>query len=111
MIDTTAHSIAAALGLLALNNDVQEEIYQHIISVIGYDNDPVCASDIDSIVMMFDSHPSFQVFDDYAKLNKVLAAFYEAVRMFRKLDVLKISRSLIIYFSMGIYSSWTPLDS
>ena len=33
------------------------------------------------------SHSSiffFQVFDDYAKLDKVLAAFYEGVRMFRK---------------------------
>ena len=26
----------------------------------------------------------FQVFDDYTKLEKVLAAFYEGVRMFRK---------------------------
>lgn len=48
VIETTAHSIAATLGLLALNNDIQEEIYQHIISVIGYDNAPVCAMDIDS---------------------------------------------------------------
>ena len=28
----------------------------------------------------------FQVFDDYPKLNKVLAAFYEAIRMFRELE-------------------------
>ena len=43
VIDTTAHSLAATLGMLALNNDVQDEIFQHIISVIGYDHDPVCA--------------------------------------------------------------------
>ena len=43
VIDTTAHTLAATVGLLALNNDVQDEIYQHIISVIGYDNTPVCA--------------------------------------------------------------------
>ena len=49
MIETTAHSLAATLGLLALNNDVQDEIFQHIISVIGYDHAPVCliASDDD----------------------------------------------------------------
>ena len=63
------------------------------------------------ILWIFSFINVFQVFDDYAKLDKVLAAFYEAVRMFRKLDVLKISRSLINYFAMGIYSSWTPLDS
>ena len=28
----------------------------------------------------------FQVFDDYSKLNKVLAAFYEALRMFREVE-------------------------
>ena len=44
MIETTAHSLAATLGLLALHNDIQDEIFQHIISVIGYDRDPVCAS-------------------------------------------------------------------
>jgi len=60
--ETTAHSLAAILGLLSLNNGIQEEIYQHIISVIGYDKAPV--------------------YDDYAKLDKVLAAFYEAIRMF-----------------------------
>jgi len=62
--DSTARSLAATLGLLALNNIVQDEIYQHIISVIGYDSDHA------------------PVFEDYAKLDKVLAAFYEGVRMF-----------------------------
>ena len=42
MIETTAYSLAATLGLLALNNDVQDEIFRHIISVVGYDHAPVC---------------------------------------------------------------------
>jgi len=49
--ETTAHSLSATLGLLALNNDVQDEIFQRIISVVGHDHAPV--------------------FDDYAKLDKV----------------------------------------
>jgi len=60
--ETTAHSLAATLALLALSNDVQDEIFEHIIEVVGYDRAPV--------------------FDDYAKLDKVLATFYEALRMF-----------------------------
>ena len=32
-------------------------------------------------------HQVFQVFDDDTKLDKVVAAFYEGLRMFRKLDV------------------------
>ena len=57
VIDTTAHSLAATLGLLALSSDVQDEIYQHIISVIGYDNAPVCANDSTYDV---DSHQVFR---------------------------------------------------
>ncbi|KAF8815129.1 cytochrome P450 [Phlegmacium glaucopus] len=60
--ETTAHSLAATLGLMSLSNDLQDEIFEHIIGVIGYDRAPV--------------------FDDYPKLDKVLAAFYEALRMF-----------------------------
>ena len=52
-----------------------------------------------------------QVFDDYPKLNKVLAVYYEALRMFRELDVLTgfLSFSLNIYFTTG--SPWTYLDA
>ncbi|KAF8816637.1 cytochrome P450 [Phlegmacium glaucopus] len=66
--ETTAHSLAATLGLISLRNDLQEEIFEHIIGVIGYDRAPV--------------------FDDYPKLDKVLAAFYEALRMFPSGNVL-----------------------
>ncbi|KJA20056.1 hypothetical protein HYPSUDRAFT_68834 [Hypholoma sublateritium FD-334 SS-4] len=60
--ETTAHSIASTLGFLSVSDKLQEEIYQQIISVVGYERDPV--------------------YDDYPKLNKVLAAFFEALRMF-----------------------------
>lgn len=40
-IETTANALAATLGLLALNNDVQDEIFEHIIAVVGYDRAPV----------------------------------------------------------------------
>ena len=79
--------------MLALNNDVQDEIYQYIVSVIGYDHDPVyvASSDSRSYVRMwiFSFINVFQVFDDYAKLDKVRAALYEGVRMFRKLLMFK----------------------
>jgi hypothetical protein len=45
VIETTAFSLAATLGLLAFNNDIQDEIFEHIISVIGDDRAPVGASD------------------------------------------------------------------
>ncbi|KAF8966623.1 cytochrome P450 [Flammula alnicola] len=61
--ETTAHSIAATLGFLSLNPDIQEETYKHIISTVGHDRDPVRIR-------------------DYAKLDKVLAVFFEALRMF-----------------------------
>jgi len=59
--ETTAYALAATFGFLASSNDVQDEIFEHIISIVGYDRVPD--------------------FDDYAKLYKVLAAFYEVVRM------------------------------
>ncbi|CCM05801.1 uncharacterized protein FIBRA_08035 [Fibroporia radiculosa] len=60
--ETTAHALAATFALLAIHPEVQEDIYQQIIEVVGSDRDPG--------------------FDEYHKLNKVLNAFYEASRMF-----------------------------
>ncbi|KAF8903942.1 cytochrome P450 [Gymnopilus junonius] len=60
--ETTAHTLAATLGFLSVNEDIQEEIYEQVISVVGHDRDPE--------------------FDDYSKLDKVLAGFYEALRLF-----------------------------
>ncbi|KAG6897035.1 hypothetical protein C0992_004508 [Termitomyces sp. T32_za158] len=60
--ETTAHTLAATLGFLGLYQDIQEEVLEQIISVIGWDRDPA--------------------YEDYHSLNKVLAVFYEALRMF-----------------------------
>ena len=41
ILETTAHTLAATLGFLGLHEDIQEEVYEQIISVIGLDRDPV----------------------------------------------------------------------
>ncbi|KAF9531001.1 cytochrome P450 [Crepidotus variabilis] len=66
--ESTAHSLAAAIGLLSAHQDIQEEIYQQVLSVCGTDGEPT--------------------FEDYDKLDKVLAVFYEAVRLFPAAHVL-----------------------
>ncbi|CCM03425.1 uncharacterized protein FIBRA_05556 [Fibroporia radiculosa] len=60
--ETTAHTLAATFALLAVHQDVQDDIHRQIIDVVGPDRDPTA--------------------DEYHKLNKVLNAFYEAGRMF-----------------------------
>ena len=51
------------------------------MSVVGPDRDPVRVSVI--IQKLPPPIPLLKVFDDYAKLDKVLAVFYEALRLFR----------------------------
>ncbi|KAG6815553.1 hypothetical protein H0H87_000605, partial [Tephrocybe sp. NHM501043] len=60
--ETTAHTLSATLALLALHQDIQSEIHADIISVVGCDRKPT--------------------YSDYESLNKVLATFYEALRLF-----------------------------
>ncbi|KJA21399.1 hypothetical protein HYPSUDRAFT_42040 [Hypholoma sublateritium FD-334 SS-4] len=60
--ETTAHTLAGTIGFLAMNDDLQEEIYQQIVEVVGHERDPVHG--------------------DYGKLDKVLSAFLEALRLF-----------------------------
>ncbi|PBK68763.1 cytochrome P450 [Armillaria solidipes] len=60
--ETTAHTLAAALGFLAVYDDIQDEVYDQIKSLLSDQTEPT--------------------FEDYAKLDKVLAVFYEATRMF-----------------------------
>ncbi|KAH9478750.1 Cytochrome P450 monooxygenase 124 [Psilocybe cubensis] len=60
--ETTAHTLAATLGYLAYHQNLQDEVYDQIASVLGRDREPTI--------------------DDYPSLNKVLAAFYEGVRLF-----------------------------
>ncbi len=39
--ETTARVLAATIGLLSIHSEIQEEIYQQIISVVGDERDPV----------------------------------------------------------------------
>lgn len=41
-LETTAHSLAATLGFLSVYDDIQAEVLEQIISVVGRDRDPVC---------------------------------------------------------------------
>ncbi|KAJ7359260.1 cytochrome P450 [Mycena albidolilacea] len=59
--ETTASSLAATVGYMAIHDDIQEEVVEQIMSVLGADRDPD--------------------YSDYLKLDKVLAIFYEATRM------------------------------
>ncbi|PPQ91914.1 hypothetical protein CVT25_001285 [Psilocybe cyanescens] len=60
--ETTAYTLAATLGFLAYHQDLQDEVYDQIVSVVGLERDPTI--------------------EDYPSLDKVLAAFYEGVRLF-----------------------------
>ncbi|TFK68804.1 cytochrome P450 [Pluteus cervinus] len=59
--ETTAHTLAAAVGLLAVHDEIQDEVHEEIMSVIGH-RDPLLS--------------------DFTKLENVVSIFYEAVRMF-----------------------------
>ncbi|KAF9258180.1 cytochrome P450 [Marasmius fiardii PR-910] len=60
--ETTANTLATTLAFLSLDQDAQDEVVQQIVDAVGYERDPT--------------------FEDYNNLNKVLAAFYEALRLF-----------------------------
>ncbi|KAG8884275.1 hypothetical protein FRB98_002548 [Tulasnella sp. 332] len=59
--ETTAHTLTFVLGLLALELDEQERLYQHIQTVLG-DRE--------------------LLFDDYKNLDRVMAVFQETMRLF-----------------------------
>jgi len=59
--ETTATSLASTIAYLCLYPDIQDELVEQIESVVGYDRDPTL--------------------EDYPKLNKILSAFLEAIRM------------------------------
>ncbi|KAF9269573.1 cytochrome P450 [Marasmius fiardii PR-910] len=59
--ETTANALAGTFGFLAANAKIQQEIYESVIEVIGLERNPD--------------------FEDYNKLNKVMCAFIETVRL------------------------------
>ncbi|GJE97102.1 cytochrome P450 [Phanerochaete sordida] len=60
--ETTAHSLAFTFGLLAMHQDYQEKLYQHIKGVIPDDRLPT--------------------YEDMNKLTECTAVFYETLRLF-----------------------------
>ncbi|KAF9243484.1 cytochrome P450 [Melanogaster broomeanus] len=62
--ETTAYTLSATLGFLALNQGVQDEIVAQVQDVTG------------------ESDHGVLLLEDYGKLDKVLAAFYEGTRLF-----------------------------
>ena len=63
MLETTGATLAATLGYLGLYQEEQDIVYEQIMDVVGDVREPV--------------------FEDYPALYKVLAAFYEALRLIR----------------------------
>jgi hypothetical protein len=41
-VETTASVLAATIGFLGVYSEVQDDIYQKVIEVVGHDRDPVC---------------------------------------------------------------------
>ncbi|KAI0262510.1 cytochrome P450 [Gloeopeniophorella convolvens] len=60
--ETTAFTLAATVGFLGIYPQIQEDVYQQIIEVVGHDRDPT--------------------FEDFPRLEKVANAFYEALRLY-----------------------------
>ena len=77
LLETTVHTLAATLGFLGLYENIQEEVHKHIISIIGHDRDPVLPITRKCLSILMVSNQ--QVFEEYSKLDKALAAFFEAL--------------------------------
>jgi hypothetical protein len=87
-LDTTAHSLAATLAFLALDFDIQDELVSQVREVTeGRDDDTLVSVYVVRVASLFGlnmEHVNSQLYEDYGKLDKILAAFYESIRMFRK---------------------------
>ncbi|CAL1706656.1 unnamed protein product [Somion occarium] len=59
--ETTAHTLVATLAMLAIHQEEQNNVYKHIMSVLG------------------DAEPTFE---DYNSLAPVLHCFHETIRLF-----------------------------
>ncbi|KAG6828824.1 hypothetical protein H0H92_006649 [Tricholoma furcatifolium] len=64
--ETTALGISAALALLSLHQDIQNEVAEQIMAIVGDGREPTIC----------------QAYESFELLNKVLATFYEALRLF-----------------------------
>jgi hypothetical protein len=48
-VETTGSSLAVTVGYMAIHDDIQEEVVEQIMSVLGPDCDPVWSQSISSI--------------------------------------------------------------
>ncbi|KAG8885166.1 hypothetical protein FRB97_001984 [Tulasnella sp. 331] len=78
--ETTAHGLAHALGLLAIHEDEQQRLYDHIEDVLEGGREP--ASLLYARVSQHILITSLQTFEDVGKLTRVLAVFLETLRLF-----------------------------
>ncbi|KIO32308.1 hypothetical protein M407DRAFT_215219 [Tulasnella calospora MUT 4182] len=90
--ETTAHATAYLFGLLALEHDIQEELYNHIVAVLG------------------DKQPTYE---DIPRLDLVLATFYESLRMFSPvLNIPKrVTEDTSIPITPAVYDNGDQIDS
>jgi hypothetical protein len=77
--ETTAKTLDAAIGFLALYEDIQEDIYKEILALISNDGKLVRI-----VTFNFASSEREQHFKDLPRLTKVQSCFLEAARLFRK---------------------------
>ena len=82
---------------MGIYQEEQEAVYQNIMEVVGNDRDPVSYAFqrgdkrvSDRFILFFPN----QTFEDYPALYKVLAAFYESLRLIRKLASLTLKPRL-----------------
>jgi cytochrome P450 len=72
-LQTTAHALGIAFGLLALYPDEQEKLYQHIISVLPDGRLPVRSHNAFLGEFELTAKPSLQTYEDMPKLTYCLA--------------------------------------
>ena len=78
--------MAATLAFLALDSDIQDELVSQVREVTeGRANDTLVSVYAPQVLFGLNlENVDPQLFEDYSKLDKVLAAFHEAIRMYRK---------------------------
>ena len=103
--ETSAHTLAATLGFLALYQTEQQKVYDQILAVVGKNGEPVRTISPNSLFSLSTFHVSLtfslrQTFEDFNALDRVSAAFHEALRMFRT-----FAFSLIRYATLTLSSA------
>ncbi|EJD35890.1 cytochrome P450 [Auricularia subglabra TFB-10046 SS5] len=78
--ETTAHTLAFTLGLLALYQDEQDKVYQHIMSVIGKEGEIPVGMPITISHALLKTRA--QGYEETNNFHYCLAVMYETLRLF-----------------------------